>query len=148
MTISPSTRTDREVRGAAGRAVPTVASVRRLVGGFFLVMGGVHLGLVAADPQAYRHFADDALFEFVTTGWSEIVMARPELYGLLLRAGEVFLGTLLLLGGRAAAAGWAGVIAFHLLLMLFGPWAWAWSLPVLALLVPVAVRDRDKGCLP
>ena len=56
-------------------------------------MGGVHLGLVAADPDVYRHFADDALFGFVADGWREIVMARPELYGLLLMAGEIALGT-------------------------------------------------------
>ncbi len=27
---------------------------RLVVGGFFLTMGGVHLGLVTADPQVYR----------------------------------------------------------------------------------------------
>lgn len=38
----------------------------QLVGGFFLVMGGVHLGLVSADPEVYRHVADHGLFAF---GW-------------------------------------------------------------------------------
>jgi hypothetical protein len=33
------------------------------------------------------------------------------------------------------------VIAFHLLLMLFGFGIWLWSVPVLLLLTPVAVRD-------
>ena len=65
------------------------------MGGFFLVMGSVHLGLVSADPQIYRHFADDALFDFVSTGWREIVMAAQALYGLLLMAGEVTAGALL-----------------------------------------------------
>ena len=41
---------------------------RLVVGGFYLVMGGVHLGLVAADPQIYRTFADNGLFAFVRTG--------------------------------------------------------------------------------
>ena len=68
---------------------------RTAVGGFFLVMGGVHLGLVSADPQVYQHFADDALFDFVSTGWREIVMAARALYGLLLMAGEVTAGALL-----------------------------------------------------
>ena len=112
-----------------------------MVGGFFLVMGGVHLGLVAADPQVYRHFADAGLFGFVRTGWSEIVMAQPAVYGLLLMAGEVTAGTLLLVGGRAARIGWIAVITFHVLLMLFGWWVWAWSLPVLALLTWLASRD-------
>jgi hypothetical protein len=114
---------------------------RSLVGGFFLVMGGVHLGLVAADPRVYEHFADHGLFGFVRTGWLTIVMATPTLYGLLLMAGEVTAGTLLLVGGRAAAVGWAVVIAFHVLLMFFGWWTWAWCLPALALLAWLANRD-------
>ena len=62
-------------------------------------MGGVHLGLVAADPETYRHFADAGLFGFVRDGWQEIFMAYPEVFGLLLMAGETVLGILLLLGG-------------------------------------------------
>ena len=114
---------------------------RSVVGGFFLVMGGVHLGLVSADPQVYMHFADHGLFGFVRTGWAEIVMANPALYGLLLMAGEVTAGTLLLVGGRAARVGWAAVITFHVLLMVFGWWAWAWSVPALALLIRLSRSD-------
>lgn len=104
-------------------------------------MGGVHLGLVSADPEVYRHFADHGLFPFVRDGWQSIVMAAPRVYGLLLMAGEVTAGALLLAGGRAARVGWAAVIVFHVLLMLFGWWVWAWSLPALALLVTLARRD-------
>jgi len=124
--------------------VDRVPLMRHLVGGFFLVMGGVHLGLATGDPQVYRHFADGALFPFVSDGWQDIVMTNPSLYGLLLMTGEVVLGTCLLVGGRALAAGWAGVIGFHLLLMLFGFGFWAWSVPVLALLVPVAIHDLER----
>jgi len=112
-----------------------------LVGGFFLVMGGVHLGIVAVDPETYRSFADHGLFGFVREGWREIVMTAPAVYGLLLMAGEVCAGALLLVGGRAARIGWIAVIVFHLLLMLFGWWVWAWSLPALAVLVTLARRD-------
>jgi hypothetical protein len=115
----------------------------RLVGGFFLVTGGVHLGLVSADPQVYRHFADHALLGFVRTGWQDVVMAAPAVYGLLLMAGEIVAGTLLLAGGRAARIGWVAVIAFHALLMLFGWWIWAWSVPALALLTWLARRDAS-----
>ena len=69
---------------------------RTVVGGFFLMTGGVHLGLVAADPQVYENFADEALFEFVRTGWRDVVMAAPAVYGLLLMVGEVTAGALLL----------------------------------------------------
>ena len=105
-----------------------------LVGGFFLVMGGVHLVLVAADPQIYRHFADHALFGFVRDGWRDVFMAAPALYGLMLMAGEVVVGSLLLIGGRCARVGWVAVIVFHVLLLLFGWWNWLWCVPVLALL--------------
>lgn len=115
-----------------------------VVGGFYLVMGGVHLGIVAADPLTYEGFAQRGLFGFVRSGWSQVVMADPTVWGLLLVAGEVTLGTLLLLGGRSAVVGWVGVIAFHVLLMLFGWWVWVWSVPALAVLVPLARRDvRD-----
>jgi hypothetical protein len=113
----------------------------QLVGGFFLVMGGVHLGLVSADPEVYRHFADHGLFAFVRDGWREIVMAAPAVYGLLLMAGEILAGGLLLLGGRAARVGWVAVIAFHVLLMVFGWWIWLWCIPVLTVLVTLARRD-------
>lgn len=114
-----------------------------VVGGFYLVMGGVHLGIVAANAQTYRHFADAALFGFVRDGWHDVFMARPHLFGLLLAAGEVALGTMLLWGGRPASFGWCGVITFHVLLMLFGFGVWLWSLPAIALLATLASRDRS-----
>ena len=112
-----------------------------LVGGFYLSMGGVHLGIVAARPETYRHFADQGLFGFVRDGWQEIFMAHPEVFGLLLAAGETALGILLLVGGRAASLAWTGVIVFHLLLMLFGFGIWLWCVPALALLVYLARHD-------
>jgi hypothetical protein len=133
----------RLIGGIPGHAPPALG--RTTVGALFLVTGGVHLGLVAADPQVYEHFADDALFAFVREGWHDIVMANPASWGLLAMAGEIVLGVLLLIGGRAAAWGWAGVILFHLLLMLFGWWVWAWSLPALA---AVALLVRREGRHP
>ena len=125
---------------------PRVAALRPpmgrlVVGGFFLMMSGVHLGVVAVEPGTYRHFADAGLFAFVRDGWIEIVMAAPAVYGLLLMAGEATAGFLLLLGGRAARFGWAAVITFHVLLMLFGWWVWAWSVPALVMLTLLARHD-------
>ena len=124
---------------------PPRAWERSLVGCFFVMMGGVHLGLVAADPGVYRHFADEALFGFVRSGWREVFMADPAFWGLCVMAGELVLGALLLVGGRAATVGWVGVLAFHVLLMLFGPGFWLWSVPALALLVYLARRDLAKS---
>lgn len=117
---------------------------RTVVGGFYLSMGGVHLGIVAADPEFYRPFADRALLPFVRDGWADIFMAAPVFWGLCLVAGETALGILLLTGGWTAKLGWAGVIAFHVLLMLFGWGIWVWCMPAIALLVPLAVRDWPR----
>ena len=124
------------------------ASARHVVGGFYLVMGGINAGIVAADPQTYRPFADGAFWSFVTTTWHDIVMPHPYAWFLLLAAGEVVLGLLLLRGGPAARVGWAGVIAFHVLLMAFGFGIWVWCLPALAFLVPAARADWPALAAP
>lgn len=125
-------------RGARHRGGP-------VVGGFFLFTGGVHLGLVAADTEVYRPFADAALFDFVRDGWESVFMAHPAVFGLLLMLGEVTAGVLLLLGGRAGRVGWTAVIVFHLLLMLFGFGIWVWCIPALVVLGVLARRDRVVG---
>lgn len=126
-------------------AVPSgrtrASAVRRFVGGFYLVSGGVNAGIVVADPETYRTFADESFWPFVTDAWQSVVMAHPVAWILALAAGEVTLGLLLLRGGAAAKVGWAGVIAFHVLLMSFGFGFWLWCVPALLLLVPVARAD-------
>ena len=131
----------RERTSAARRSRSWAATARHVVGGFYLVMAGINAGIVAADPQTYRTFADGAFRPFVTDAWHTVVMERPHLWFLLLAAGEVVLGLLLLRGGRAARAGWVGVIVFHVLLMSFGFGIWLWSVPALAFLVPSARAD-------
>jgi hypothetical protein len=114
-----------------------------IVGGFYVTMGGVHLGIVADDPETYRHFADGALFAFISDAWQDIFMPHAAVFGLLLMAGEITLGTLLLIGGRCAKIGWIGVIAFHVALMLFGFGTWLWCIPALVVLVLLARRDNS-----
>lgn len=121
---------------------------RKIVGGFFLYTGGIHLGIVAANANIYAPFAQEALFPFIEDAWQTIVMGNPSAWGLVLSLGEASLGVLLLLGGKWAKAGWAGVIAFHLALMLFGWGFWLWSVPALAFLIPSALaywRRVDRG---
>jgi hypothetical protein len=134
-------------RTVAGEADRVGAVGRRVVGGFYLSMGGVHLGIVAADPSTYEGFADAGLFGFVREGWSQVFMAGPALWGACLFVGETALGIALLVGGRPARLGWYGVIVFQVLLMLFGFWVWLWSLPAIAVLVLLARRDR-RNLLP
>jgi len=77
----------------------------------------------------------------VRAGWSDVFMAAPVFWGLCLFLGETVLGTCLLAGGAWARVGWAGVIAFHVLLMLFGVGIWLWAVPALAVLVALARAD-------
>jgi hypothetical protein len=123
------------------RAARRTGLARRFVGSFFLFTAGVHLGMVAADAQVYRHFADAALVPLVRDAWAEVFMASPSAWGLVVMAGELTLGLLLLAGGTWARVGWVGVIAFHVALMLFGWGFWIWSVPVLVFLVVAARRD-------
>jgi hypothetical protein len=116
-------------------------TVRRAVGGFYLFTAGVNVGLAAADPEVYRDFAATSYLDLVSRLWEDVVMAEPRLWALLLAAGELAIGVLLLAGGRAARLGWVAVLVFHVLLMLFGFGLWFWSLPVLAVLVPVVLAD-------
>ena len=109
--VRHTTDSDPAPPASAGRSSPAMRHWGGpVVGGFFLTMGGVHVGLVSADTDVYRRFADEALFGFVRDGWQDIFMAQPALFGLLLAAGEITLGVLLLRGGRAATVGWAGVV--------------------------------------
>ena len=117
---------------------------RRVVGGLFLWGGGVHVGILAADPSTYRGFADAALFGFVRDGWAEVFMAHPRAWAMALALAEMTAGILLLARGRAVLAGWAAVIVFHLLLMLFGFGFWLWCLPALATLSVLATADRAE----
>ncbi|GAA1450468.1 hypothetical protein GCM10009641_82960 [Mycobacterium cookii] len=126
---------------AAGTGSARAAAVRRFVGGSYLVMGGINAGIALADAETYRTFADGSFWSFVADAWQQVVMAHPLVWILLLAAGEVVLGLLLLRGGPAARVGWAGVLGFHVLLMSFGLGFWLWSIPVLAALVPTARAD-------
>ena len=110
---------------------------RRLVGGFYLSMDGVHLGIVAANPslrilRAKRSFRVH-----------EIRM-EPDLHG---SPSHLGIGPC---GRRnhdwpvpadwrqVCPLRWGAVIAFHLALMLFGWGIWTWSVPALEFLIPAA----------
>ena len=56
-TLQSGTRRDVAPRGRESASV-----VRRAVGCFYLVMGGINAGIVAADPETYRTFADGSFW--------------------------------------------------------------------------------------
>ena len=131
-----STRITGRRRGAS-RALSA-----RFVGLFFLWASGIHVGIVAADPAFYRHFADGSLLPGLTAVWDSVFMAHAAASGLVVAAGEALLAALLLGPPQWHRVGWAGTIAFHLALMCFGWGFWLWSVPALAVLVRGAVADR------
>lgn len=111
------------------------------VGWFLLWTSGIHVGIVAADPALYRHFADGALVPGLAEAWRSVFLAHASSGGLIIAVGEAVLA-LLLLGPRPCRrVGWVGTIAFHVALMCFGWGFWLWSVPVLALLVGGARQD-------
>jgi hypothetical protein len=132
-----------ESRSGFAGAYPATTS-RRLnrfttcLGGFYLTMAGINIGLSIGDPQVYRDFAQSAHFDWVGQAWQAIFMAQPAVWAALLGLGEMLIGIALLSGGRWALFGYAGVIAFHLALLLFGWGVWLWAVPVLVVVVPAA----------
>ena len=121
----------------------------RYVGWFFLWTSGVHVGIVAAGPELYRHFADGALVPGLAPAWRSAFMAHPSVGGLVVAAGEALLGVLLLSPDlRWRRAGWAGTIAFHVALMCFGWGFWLWCIPALSLLARGAWQDRSSVAGP
>jgi hypothetical protein len=110
------------------------AVVRYGVGPLFLWSSGVHVGIVAADPQLYRDVADAAWFPGVRTAWQDVFMAHPSAWGLAVAGGELAIGVLVSCRGRSARLGVAAAIAFHIGLMTLGWGYWSWAVPALAVL--------------
>ena len=121
--------------------VPGPRATRVGIGGFYLAMSGLNIGIVIGDSETYRHFADSGLFSFVTGGWQDIVMAAPGAWIGLLAAGEIAVGAALLAGGRWTLPGYVAIVAFHLALVLFGWGFLTWSVPVLLLMSQVVRRE-------
>jgi len=115
--------------------------VRRVVGGFYLTMAGINIGLVIGDPDVYAAFGRGAPFLLVREGWEGIVMGLPAFWIGLLAVAEIVVGALLLGSDRTARAGWVLVVVFHLLLTLFGLMTLVWVVPFLAVVTPFALRD-------
>jgi hypothetical protein len=115
---------------------------------FFLWTSGIHVGIVAAGPELYDHFADQAVVPGLSRLWQATFVAHATFAGLFVATGEAALG-LLLLGARTRRrVGWCGTIAFHLALMCFGWGFWLWCVPALALLLHGATEDWSDAAPP
>jgi hypothetical protein len=106
------------------------------------VLGGalVHvINLVRGED--YAGFADSAHFDWVTDAWRAVVPPNHVLLIGLLIAFETTAGVLVALGERWTRLGYAAVIAFHLLLWLFG---WFVTVYVLIMLPPLVLLLRTE----
>ena len=144
MTIAPARHT-RHVEPDRGTDKDTIRrwppGFTIAAGAFYTCMAGVHIGIVTADPQDYGNVPSQSPWGFIKTAWADIFMAHPQFWGLFAAGLEVFLGVLLLVGGRASKLGWVGVIAFQFPLILFGWGYLIWSLPAAAVLYLGARHD-------
>lgn len=134
----PLTTAGSSIGGDVGPPTARLQRFTKCVGGFYLVTGGINIGLAIGRPAIYSAFADSALFSWVHGAWQSVFMGNPALWAALLGAGELLVGVALLAGRRWTLAGYVAVIAFHLALMLFGWGIWLWAVPVLAAVVPSA----------
>jgi hypothetical protein len=94
-----------------------------------------------AAGAASSGFADPAYFPWVTSAWQAVVVPHAVVFIGLLALFEAVVGILAVAGGRATQIGYAGVIAFYLLLWLFGWMELVW---VLVLIVPMLVLLRAE----
>jgi len=138
--LGPASAARRAAERRAGRGISRrLRRAASAIGGFYLITGGINVGLAVARPHIYDPFADRALFDWVRAAWRTTFATHPAPWAGALAAGEVLVGVALLSGGRWALAGYAAVVAFHLALMCFGFGFWMWSVPVLAAIVPIGL---------
>jgi hypothetical protein len=111
--------------------------------GVLFVIGGAVLHLVnLATGGDYAGFADPAHFWWVTDAWRAVVAQNPVLFIGLLAAFEATVGVLAISGGRRTRLGYAGVIAFYLVLWPFGWLETAWVAVMLAPMVLLLRAER------
>jgi hypothetical protein len=126
-------------------ARPVVVRGRQALAVLYIGSAVVHVVLATVNAGAYRHFADDAPVAFVSSAWENVFMADPEAWALTLALGEILLASALLMGGGWRRFGYAGVVAFHIALTLFGWGFWLWSGPALAIIAPLAIADLRRS---
>lgn len=127
---------------ALGAALRWPVPTRRFLGGFFILMGlGVNLVYVLLDPGGFVHIGTDAPLLGVY-GWvfANVVALWPIGFGVILASYEVALGTMMIIGGRAARWGLCAGITF---LVASTPLS-TWTVPNLVLaaaLISILVRE-------
>lgn len=114
---------------------------RWAVGVLFVVGGALLHAINLASGADYSGFADPAFFSWATGAWQAVVVPNAVVFIGLLALFEAVVGVLAISGGRATRIGYTGVIAFYLLLWLFGWMELVW---VLVLIGPMLLLLRAE----
>ena len=133
------------VSGVLASHHPKALNVGRVALGSLMLIGGALVNAIYLGSGVnYDDFADLSMLAFVTDTWRELVAPNQGFFIGLLIAFEAFAGVLVYVGGRAAVAGMAAILGFHVGLMFFGWGFWIWSIPMIvgvALLLRAQLRD-------
>jgi hypothetical protein len=128
--------------GALGLSLWRPDLGRVVFGVFFIVMAlGVNVVFVLADPDGFVKLGTNAPllapYEWI---FEHIVGRAPAMFGLLVAAFEITIGSLMISGGRRADWGLIGGIVFLVAITPLGPW----TLPnlIMAAALGVVLRSR------
>jgi hypothetical protein len=117
--------------------------VGRVAVGVLFLIGGALLHVInLVNDGDYTDFANPAHFTWVADAWRAVVPPNQDLLIGLLALFEATLGVLILSGGRRTQLGYAGVIAFYLVLWLFGWFQTIWVVLMLPPMVLLYLTER------
>ncbi|HEX6054644.1 MAG TPA: hypothetical protein VFY98_02445 [Intrasporangium sp.] len=125
----------------AGRSARWRHVGRAATGVLFLIGGALMHVITLATGGDYASFADPAHFQWVTDSWRAVVAPNQLFFIGLLIVFEATVGLLAISGGRRTQLGYLGIIAFYLLLWLFGPIE---TVFILVILVPMYLLLRAE----
>jgi uncharacterized membrane protein len=125
----------------AGRSARWRQVGRAATGVLFLIGGALMHVITLATGGDYAGFADPAHFQWVTDAWRAVVAPNQLFFIGLLIVFEATVGLLAVSGGRRTQLGYLGIIAFYLLLWLFGAIE---TVFVLLMLVPMYLLLRAE----
>ena len=125
----------------AGRSARWRQVGRVVTGVLFLIGGALMHVITLATGGDYAGFADPAHFQWVSDSWRAVVAPNQLFFIGLLIVFEATVGLLAISGGRRTQLGYLSIIAFYLLLWLFGPIE---TVFVLVILVPMYLLLRAE----
>ena len=130
------------VAAVAAQWRPAALRVGRVTLGIYYVAAGALVHAVyLATGQTYATIADAAHVSFVRDTWRSLVAPHQMVFIGLLVLFEATVGVLVLVGGRWAELGMAGILAMHACLLLFG---WVYTVLSTVMLVAVGLLLRAQ----